>query len=378
MDACDMPFFPNAGNFTGFKEHDKNPRKFWFLVLSDGLFTKKTDADAAAGSSKVYIFFTRKEARDKWDQNCLRRHTHDGDGRVVPDSEAENSDGASVSSDENGSSMRSTASNPGRPTASTPGRPTASTTGRPTASTAGHATPVRNAAAHRTASHKSYSSAPKGTPPKRESPRVSAPLRMVSPRPQSRAPVKKEVVLPLWREDTPPLEMEVDTVPVHDATPSTRVSSQNPSLASSSSVSSVSSISATSSEGGGQPHPFRDLAASASTPRAAPSPSRLLNRVPAAAPKKGASVPFPPAARASTPGSSASAAPRARAGASNSGASNSGTSNSRAPYLYNETSRKLYKDAQKAVEEMGDTDTVQVVDYKDVVQCLSAGGRGPK
>jgi hypothetical protein len=41
MDACDMPFFPNAGNFTGFKEHDKNPRKFWFLVLSDGLFTKK-------------------------------------------------------------------------------------------------------------------------------------------------------------------------------------------------------------------------------------------------------------------------------------------------------------------------------------------------
>jgi hypothetical protein len=34
--------------------------------------------------------------------------------------------------------------------------------------------------------------------------------------------------------------------------------------------------------------------------------------------------------------------------------------------------------SQKAVEEMGDTDTVQVVDYKDVVQCLSAGGRGPK
>ncbi|KAJ7343743.1 hypothetical protein DFH08DRAFT_810295 [Mycena albidolilacea] len=365
MDACDMPFFPNAGNFTRFKEHDKNPRKFWFLGLSDGLFTKKTDVDAAAGSSKVYIFFTRKEARDKWDQNCLRQHTHDGDGRVVPDSEAENSDGASVSSDENGSSMHSTASNPRRPTASTTGRPTASTAGRPT--------PVRNAAAHRTASHKSYSSAPKGTPPKRESPRVSAPLRMVSPRPQSRAPVKKEVVLPLWREDTPPLEMEVDTVPVHDATPSIRVSSQNPSLASSSSVSSVSSISATSSEGGGQPHPFRDLAASASTPRAAPSPSRLLNRVPAAAPKKGASVPFPPAAHASTPGSSASAAPRAHAGASN-----SGTSNSRAPYLYNETSRKLYKDAQKAVEEMGDTNTVQVVDYKDVVQCLSAGGRGPK
>jgi hypothetical protein len=34
--------------------------------------------------------------------------------------------------------------------------------------------------------------------------------------------------------------------------------------------------------------------------------------------------------------------------------------------------------SQNAVEEMGDTDTVQVVDYKDVVQCLSAGGQGPK
>jgi hypothetical protein len=156
------------------------------------------------GSSKVYIFFTRKEARDKWDQNCLQRHTHDGDGRVVPDSEAENSDGASVSSDENGSSMHSTASNPGRPSASTTGRPAVSTTGRPTASTAGRATPVRNATTHHTASHKSYSSAPKGTPPpKRESPRVSAPLRMVSPQPQSHAPVKKEVVLPLWWMKTP-------------------------------------------------------------------------------------------------------------------------------------------------------------------------------
>ncbi|KAJ7858713.1 hypothetical protein B0H14DRAFT_3447170 [Mycena olivaceomarginata] len=342
MDACDMPFFPNAGNFTGFKEHDKNPRKFWFLVLSDGLFTKKTDADAAAGSSKVYIFFTRKEARDN---------------------EAENSDGASVSSDENGSSMRSTASNPGRPTASTPGRPTASTTGqphcsRPPGAPLPYATPLRTAPLHTrvTVRH------PRGHLPNASRPAFQRRCAWCHPWPQSRAPVKKEVVLPLWREDTPPLEMEVDTVPVHDATPSTRVSSQNPSLASSSSVSSVSSISATSSEGGGQPHPFRDLAASASTPRAAPSPSRLLNRFP----------------RLDDLGPRHLRLPRARAGASNSGASNSGTSNSRAPYLYNETSRKLYKDAQKAVEEMGDTDTVQVVDYKDVVQCLSAGGRGPK
>jgi hypothetical protein len=32
--------------------------------------------------------------------------------------------------------------------------------------------------------------------------------------------------------------------------------------------------------------------------------------------------------------------------------------------------------SQRAVEEMADTDTVQVVDYKDTVQCLSAGRQG--
>ncbi|KAJ7874662.1 hypothetical protein B0H14DRAFT_3437477 [Mycena olivaceomarginata] len=340
MDTCDMPFFPKAGNFAGFQEHDKNPRKFWFLVLSDGLFTKKTDADAVAGSSKVYIFFTWKEARDKWDKNCLWRHAHNGNGRVVPD---------------NSSSKCSASSTAGRPT------------------------PVRNTAACRTASQKSYSLAPKATPPpKRELPRVSAPLRFGSPRPKSRAPVKKEFVLPLFREDTPPLEMEVDTAPVHEPTPRTKASSKNPSLASGSSgelgVLHLGDIFGGCGSSPPIPRPCRlhvrpacsalTLAPSQRVPAAAAakSPSRPLSRVPAAVPET---------ARAPTPGSSASAGPRARAGASNSGASNS-----RAPYLYNERSRKLYKDAQRAVEEMADTDTVQVVDYKDTVQCLSAGRQG--
>lgn len=39
--SCDAPFFPNSGNYVDDKEHDRNPRKFWFLVLEIGLFTKK-------------------------------------------------------------------------------------------------------------------------------------------------------------------------------------------------------------------------------------------------------------------------------------------------------------------------------------------------
>ncbi|KAJ7866547.1 hypothetical protein B0H14DRAFT_2573283, partial [Mycena olivaceomarginata] len=83
-------------------------------VLGHGLFTKKTDADAVAGSSKVLIFFTRNEAREKWAKYCLRRHTHGGDGEVVPDSE--DGDGASASSDKDGASIRSVSPTLGRQT----------------------------------------------------------------------------------------------------------------------------------------------------------------------------------------------------------------------------------------------------------------------
>ncbi|KAJ7697752.1 hypothetical protein B0H14DRAFT_3529202 [Mycena olivaceomarginata] len=247
-----MPFFPNAGNFVGSKEHDKNPRKFWFLVLTDGLYTKKTDADAVAGSSKIYIFFTRSEARDKWARNCLQRHAHSGDGEV-PDSEGKDA----VSSDDHNSSMRSVSL----------------TTQRPAS--------VRNttpAPAHRAPGRIWPSSAPKGTPPpKRESPGVSAPLSVVFPRTQKTTP--------------PPLEMEVDAAPIREDTPSTGpletrpASSRNTGGATppgviSSSVSSPSSLSATSSEAVSHPHPFRDLAASASAPRPAPTRLRLPNRAP--------------------------------------------------------------------------------------------------
>ncbi|KAJ7744223.1 hypothetical protein B0H14DRAFT_3514732 [Mycena olivaceomarginata] len=325
-----MPFFANAGNYVGFKEHDKNPCKFWFLVLGHGLFTKKTDADAVAGSSK--------------------RHTHGGDGEVVPDSEDE--DAGSASSDEDSASMRSVSPTLGRQTR--------------VAAAAAHCTPLQTA--------------PKATPlPKCESSRIAVPLSVVSPRPQSRAPVKiervkKEFKLPLYRDNTPPTEMEVDAAPIGKATVATAAlktggtPSRNAKLATppptvfSSLVSSVSSISPTSSKGHSS---LRHPTASESAPHAPPSPLRFLNWALAATPQMGASAPLPPATRASTAGSSASAAPRARAAGSS----------AQPVFLYNEMSRKLYKNAQKALQEMADGDSVQVVDYEDVSQYLSAGRR---
>jgi hypothetical protein len=128
--ACPMPFFPNSTNYVGTGEHDKNPRKYWYLVLNQGVFTKKcvtlgmppflllkqasrTDADtAAAGSAKVYIFFTHNDTRNKWAKNCIRRHAHDGD--TVLDAECD--DASASSEDDSAPSVRSISPTPGRQT----------------------------------------------------------------------------------------------------------------------------------------------------------------------------------------------------------------------------------------------------------------------
>ncbi|KAJ7799718.1 hypothetical protein B0H14DRAFT_2616844 [Mycena olivaceomarginata] len=301
--ACPMPFFPNSTNYVGTGEHDKNPRKYWYLVLNQGVFTKKY---GGSGFCQGLYFFTRNDARNKWAKNCIRRHAHDGD--AVLDAEG---DGASASSeDDSAPSVRSISPTPGRQTpARAPARQTP-------AGTAARRTPLRTA--------------PKATPPpKRESSRVSVPPG----RAPSRTPVKKEFVLPLYRDDTPPLEMEVDPAPIVERPPL-----PHPSVSS------------------GPPSRRRPRKARPRPPRVRRLQHCASPAAPLPTPANGASAPLPrAAARACTPGGSASAAPRSQAQ----------PAGSRLPFLYNETRRKLYKDAKKAMEEMADTDTVQVVDYQD-------------
>jgi hypothetical protein len=272
-----------------------------FLLLKQA---SRTDADtAAAGSAKVYIFFTHNDARNKWAKNCIRRHAHDGDAVL----DAECDDVSASSEDDSAPSVRSISPTPGRQT--------------PARAPARH-TPARQTPAGAAACRTPLRTPP---PPKHESSRISVPPG----RAPSRTPVKKEFVLPLYRDDTPPLEMEVDPAPIVERTPiaTPMKTRETPPVALSSSVSSVSSLSPTSSEG-----------ASASAPRAAPPALRFPRRAPTPTPANGASAPLPRAAvRACTPGpgGSASAAPRSQAQ----------PAGSRLPFLYNETRRKLYKDA---------------------------------
>ncbi|KAF8181113.1 hypothetical protein K438DRAFT_1976213 [Mycena galopus ATCC 62051] len=63
-------------NYTSDADHDSNTRKFWFVVFGKGLYTKKTDADAAAAKDDgVHIFNTRAQAARAWARHCRRRHS---------------------------------------------------------------------------------------------------------------------------------------------------------------------------------------------------------------------------------------------------------------------------------------------------------------
>ncbi|KAF8128326.1 hypothetical protein K438DRAFT_1789550 [Mycena galopus ATCC 62051] len=74
--VCRLPVEHNPGNYKSDTDHDSNTRKFWFLVFGRGLYTKKTDADAAAASDHgIHIFNTRAQASRAWARHCRRRHS---------------------------------------------------------------------------------------------------------------------------------------------------------------------------------------------------------------------------------------------------------------------------------------------------------------
>ncbi|KAJ7802575.1 hypothetical protein B0H14DRAFT_3488349 [Mycena olivaceomarginata] len=71
-----MPVIHNYTNYKDDVDHDKNTRKYWFVVFGKGLYTKKTDADVVAGHDDgVHIFNTRAQASRAWATHCRRRHS---------------------------------------------------------------------------------------------------------------------------------------------------------------------------------------------------------------------------------------------------------------------------------------------------------------
>ncbi|KAJ6555626.1 hypothetical protein DFH09DRAFT_1084800 [Mycena vulgaris] len=79
---CELPFFPNANNYVDDGEHDKNSRKYWYLILREGLFTLKSDADALSAPDDILILFTKAQAQRLWDMHCHKHHKHKQDDRA--------------------------------------------------------------------------------------------------------------------------------------------------------------------------------------------------------------------------------------------------------------------------------------------------------
>ncbi|KAJ7794773.1 hypothetical protein B0H14DRAFT_3496704 [Mycena olivaceomarginata] len=74
--VCLMPVIHNYTNYKNDVDHDKNTRKYWFVVFGKGLYTKKTDADVVAGHDDgVHIFSTHAQASRAWARHCCWRHS---------------------------------------------------------------------------------------------------------------------------------------------------------------------------------------------------------------------------------------------------------------------------------------------------------------
>ncbi|KAJ7337608.1 hypothetical protein DFH08DRAFT_964579 [Mycena albidolilacea] len=333
----DAPFFPHATNFVDDDEHDRNARKFWFLVLGVGLFTKKTEADQHCDPDDVLIFFTKELARRRWSAYCRKRHTHD-DFDVEEDDESEDS------------SIDDLAPTP------PPAPPrSASVKLKPAATRVVSVKP-----ASRTASAKPSSPVYPSTPAKRPistKPPVSVKREGVSVKREV-----KQVMLPLFMDDSPPTRARGRTSASIASSPSAspaRSPGPSPTLlpAISPSVSSVSSISTATSVAS---HQGRAPSTVTSTAGAAPAHTSL-----------------PPNAAPSASRAKSTARPTLHhfGGGSSTGRSSASESSS-ARLLYNSSTRKIYKDAEKAVKEMGLEDTVQVVDCEDLVgYCAGKAGK---
>ncbi|KAJ7885833.1 hypothetical protein B0H13DRAFT_1889456 [Mycena leptocephala] len=78
-------------NYTTDSEHDSNPRKWWFLIMNVGLFTKKADTvfQAKVCKSPVLTFGTCVEAEAHWAADCRQSHPHARDNDEASEEEGD-------------------------------------------------------------------------------------------------------------------------------------------------------------------------------------------------------------------------------------------------------------------------------------------------
>ncbi|KAJ7886257.1 hypothetical protein B0H14DRAFT_2563555 [Mycena olivaceomarginata] len=192
--ACPMPFFPKSTNYVGTGEHDKNPRKYWYLVLNQGVFTKKLMQIRRQRVLPRSIFFSRVTTLGTSGQRTafgvtLTTATRSWTPRRM----------ATVSKreDDSAPSVRLDLTNPGRQNPRS--RSCAPDPRRPLL----RAHPLRTA--------------DQGHPSPKARVVRAFPCRQAGA--PSRTPVKKEFVLPLYRDDTPHLRNGGRPCPYRRAAP---------------------------------------------------------------------------------------------------------------------------------------------------------------
>ncbi|KAJ7146953.1 hypothetical protein C8R44DRAFT_864659 [Mycena epipterygia] len=399
---CKAPFHPNRCNYVNDREHDKNPHKHWFLVLGVGLFTAnpgRVDADLRDPTPRndgVHLFFDRAGAERKWDKQCRKRHTHNNED-IVP----ENSNGSSSSDDgdpsesvdavkleakpedrpdiplplflddptsvvlpwEHTPSLKCTAL---RAPPDSPKRAKSRSVTKGTLTASHAATPLANAAPSAAAdlAHPSVRARPHFRE-LRINPRSKTPGSPIFMRPATSSVSRMTTPTPVVRPPTSPSAASTPSAAATPA-PASRMAA-SASIASSPSVSSVSSLSTSSVSTAAATQsglPRLDLHESVSTRGSAAPPFG-----------KGEFGRF---FSARGTGASSSSAPSVSRGASTPGGSK-GKERAASPttLLYNIETRTLYKDPGKAVREMEQMESVQLVELDEVMEYMSAGpGRG--
>ncbi|KAJ7605326.1 hypothetical protein FB45DRAFT_879586 [Roridomyces roridus] len=85
--TCPMPFSRGI-NFGNHKDHDGSTKRFWFVVLFQGVYTLYSDAasrmDEHLRGRDLFIFLCHVHAEEFWARHCVADHRHDQRGEIGP------------------------------------------------------------------------------------------------------------------------------------------------------------------------------------------------------------------------------------------------------------------------------------------------------
>ncbi|KAJ7071765.1 hypothetical protein B0H15DRAFT_807008 [Mycena belliarum] len=345
-----------VANYEDDDEHDGNPRKFWFVILGEGLFTLncRSDADLVANADSILMFFTRHQATKSWRAYCNQSHLDGHHSAQAPPPPAPRASSFAA----RGQSAPAARSSSRLPVHSGVKPPIS----------------VKKAQRRKTMPKKEEDDTKyvplfdDDTPPQSPTPKY-APLYDDDMPPQSPAPTVEHI-------PAPPAERKrsvcaMSSMPPQLGSRRTRPRPSPPSLGRSPSISSISSLSSMSATTADVAMSSVSMVGRGRAFKTTPGP---LPQSPAPPVRKHFKKSLAPSAveraRMEAESISASAA-RAALAADYTAARELAAQEAQSPsarLLFNKTTRTFYEDAEMAFREMAKRETVQVVDCEDVVE----------